>query len=105
REATVASKNHPSPEDALLVGKLIHLALPVRWSLLEGGRSAMEMACTYDIHPRGARLMGGRDVNVGDLVLVERGRNKAMCQVVWKGDPNSQLRGQFTVQCVENARA
>ena len=102
----MASKNHPSPEDALLVGKLIHLALPVRWSLLEqGGRSAMEMACTYDIHPRGARLMGGRDVNVGDLVLVERGRNKAMCQVVWKGDPNSQLRGQFTVQCVENARA
>jgi hypothetical protein len=102
----VPSKNHPSPEDGLLVGKLVHLALPVRWSLMEQkGRSAVEMACTYDVHPRGARLLSGREVNVGDLVMIERGRNKAMCQVVWKGDPNSQLRGQFRVQCVEDAKA
>ena len=59
------------------------------------------MACTYDIHPQGARLLSARDVNVGDLVMVERGRNKAICQVVWSGDPASPLRGQFTVQCVE----
>jgi hypothetical protein len=35
------------------------------------------------------------------MVLVERGRNKAICQVVWEGDAASALRGQFTVQCVE----
>jgi hypothetical protein len=38
---------------------------------------------------------------MGDLVLVERGRNKAICQVVWSADPTSALRGQFTVQCVD----
>jgi len=33
--------------------------------------------------------------------MVERGRNKAICQVVWAGHPDSPLRGQFSVQCVE----
>jgi hypothetical protein len=59
------------------------------------------MACTYDIHPHGARLLSTRQVNIGDLVMVERGRNKAICQVVWSGDPSSPLHGQFSVQCVE----
>jgi hypothetical protein len=59
------------------------------------------MACTYDIHPHGARLLSSRPANMGDMVLVERGRNKAICQVIWAGDAASALRGQFTVQCVE----
>jgi len=91
-----------SPEDGLLTGKLVHLALPVRWSLVaQDGRGPVEMACTYDIHPRGARLLSAREVSLGDLVLVERGRNKAICQVVWAADPASPLHGQFTVRCVE----
>jgi hypothetical protein len=95
-------KTNTPPQDGLLSGKLVHLALPVRWSLVEErGRGPVEMACTYDIHPRGARLAGSREMNAGDLVLVERGRNKAVCQVVWTGDRNSDLRGQFAVQCVE----
>ena len=95
-------KFNTSPEDGLLTGKLVHLALPVRWSLIgQEGRGSAEMACTYDIHPRGARLLSGREVSLGDLVLVERGRNKAICQVVWAADPASPLRGQFTVRCVE----
>lgn len=90
------------PEDGLLTRKLVHLALPVRWSLVgQEGRASVEVACTYDIHPHGARLVGSRDLNIGDLVLVERGRSKAICQVVWSADPASPLRGQFTVQCVE----
>ncbi len=96
------SKTNLSPEDGLLTGKLVHLALPVRWNLIgQEGRGAAEMACTYDIHPHGARLLSSRQVNIGDLVMVERGRNKAICQVVWAGDAASALRGQFTVQCVE----
>jgi PilZ domain len=96
------SKNNPSPEDGLLMRKLVHLALPVRWSLIgQEGRGPAEVACTYDIHPHGARLLSSREANVGDLVMVERGRNKAVCQVVWAGDRASALRGQFTVQCVE----
>jgi hypothetical protein len=98
----VNSKPKASREDGLLTGKLVHLALPVRWSLVgQEGRGPAEMACTYDIHPHGARLLGARVVNIGDLVMVERGRNKAICQVVWAGDPASPLRGQFSVQCVE----
>jgi len=88
--------------DGLLTGKLVHLALPVRWTLVgQQGRGPAEMACTYDIHPHGARLLSARAVNLGDLVMVERGRHKAICQVVWAGDPLSPLRGQFSVQCVE----
>lgn len=94
---------HTPSEDALLTGKVVHLALPVRWSLVgQEGRGGAEMACTYDIHPSGARLVGLRPVNVGDLVVVERGRNKAICQVVWAADPESPLHGQFSVQCVES---
>jgi hypothetical protein len=93
-----------SPEDGLLTGKLVHLALPVRWSLVGQGRGPMEMACTYDIHPRGARLLSARQVSLGDLVMIERGRNKALCQVVWAADPASALHGQFTVRCVEGTR-
>ncbi|MGA9978553.1 MAG: hypothetical protein WBQ08_07965 [Candidatus Sulfotelmatobacter sp.] len=99
------SKTKTPPQDGLLSGKLVHLALPVRWSLVEErGRGPVEMACTYDIHPRGARLTGSREMKAGDLVLVERGRHKAMCQVVWTGDRSSDLRGQFAVQCVEVGR-
>jgi hypothetical protein len=95
-------RTNTSSENGLLTGKLVHLALPVRWSLVgQEGRTPAEFACTYDIHPHGARLLSTREVNVGDLVLVERGRNKAVCQVIWTADPASALRGQFTVQCVE----
>lgn len=96
------NKIDSSTEQGLLTGKLLHLALPVRWSLVgEEGRGPTEIACTYDVHPQGARLLGGRDVNVGDVILVERGRSKAMCRVIWSADPTSPLRGQFTVQCME----
>ena len=94
-----------SPQDAAPVEKLIHLALPVRLTHMQNGnRGGQELACTYDIHPRGARLLSSREVKVGDLVTVERGRTKSICQVVWTADPDSALRGQFTVECVEGSR-
>src|SRR5579863_10519704 len=87
------------------IDKLIHLALPVRLIHMRNGeRGGMELACTYDIHPRGARLRSSRDVKVGDLITIERGRSKSVCQVVWTADPDSALRGQFTVECVEGSR-
>ena len=88
------------------VGKLVHLALPVRLThAANGARGAAELACTFDIHPGGARLLSSREVSVGDLLTVERGRGKAVCRVVWTADPESDLRGQFTVECVEPGRA
>ncbi len=86
--------------------KLVHLALPLRLTLLgKAERSTPEMVCTYDIHPRGARLLSGRSVNLGDLLQLERGRNKAVCRVIWIADANSPLRGQFTVECVDQGKA
>lgn len=83
-------------------GRLVHVAMPVRWSLVgQDGRGAQEIACTYDIHPNGARLLSSRSVRAGDLLMMERGRNKAVCRVMWSADAESPLRGQFTVQCVE----
>ncbi|HVI08697.1 MAG TPA: PilZ domain-containing protein [Candidatus Binatia bacterium] len=87
---------------AVSVDKLIHLALPVRLTRQSG--AGQEFACTYDIHPQGARLLGSSDVKPGDLVTVERGRLKSLCQVIWAGDPNSALRGQFTVKCIAGGK-
>lgn len=85
--------------------RLIHLALPVRLiHMQDGARGGTEFACTYDIHPRGARLLSSRDIKVGDMVTVERGRHKSVCHVIWTADPDSALRGQFTVECVEGGR-
>jgi hypothetical protein len=87
------------------VEKLIHLALPVRLIHMQNGaRGEQELACTYDIHLRGARLRSVRDVKVGDLITVERGRSKSTCRVVWTADPDSALRGQFTMECVEGSK-
>ncbi len=95
-----------SQPDVVGVEKLIHLALPVRLTHMQnGGRGGQELACTYDIHPRGARLLSFRDVKVGDLITVERGRHKSVCQVLWTADPESALRGQFTVECMEGSRS
>jgi hypothetical protein len=90
----------PPQEEISYTEKLVHLALPVRLThMAKGDRSGIEMACTYDIHTKGARFLSFRDVKIGDLITVERGRNKSVCQVIWTADPDSALRGQFTVEC------
>ena len=37
----------------------------------------------------------------GEILVVERGRNKAYCRIVWIGDSTSRLHGQVGIQCVE----
>ena len=87
-------------------GKLVHLALPVRLTHVGGNsRGTIEMACTYDIHPRGARLLSSCQVQIGDRVQIERGRSKAVYQIIWTAAPDGPLRGQFTVECVDQSRA
>lgn len=82
--------------------KTAHLALPLRWTLLsQTSRTPAETACTYDVDSKGARLVSSRVPCLGDLITVERGRNKAICQVTWVADPASELRGQFAVRCVD----
>jgi hypothetical protein len=103
-ETIQAGRGDWRPEGAP-TNKLVHLALPVRLIHMPNGeRGGLELVCTYDIHPRGARLRSSREMKVGDLVTVERGRYKSICQVVWVAGHHSPLRGQFTVECVEGNR-
>lgn len=88
------------------IDKRIHVALPIRVTYWDGdNKPCLEMACTYDISSRGARVTGLRCVKgTGEILAVERGRNKAFCRVVWVGEPNSELHGQIGIQCVESER-
>ena len=86
--------------------KRIHVALPIRVTYWDGeSKPGLEMACTYDISAQGARVTGLRCVKgVGEIVAVERGRNKSFCRVVWIGEANSELQGQIGIQSVESDR-
>ena len=85
----------------------VHIALPVRVTYWDKDRRpGLEMACTYDISPHGARITSLRCIQeTGEIVAVERGRNKAFFRVVWIGQPNTDLSGQIGLQCVEPERA
>jgi hypothetical protein len=95
--------SNPSPERQ---NKRIHAALPIRVTYWDSeNKPALEIACTYDISERGARVTGLRCVKgAGEIIAIERGRSKAFCRVVWVGEPNSELRGQIGIQCVEEDR-
>jgi hypothetical protein len=88
------------------LAKRIHVALPIRVTYWDNARKpCLEMACTYDISERGARVTGLRNVKTtGEIIAIERGRNKSFCRVVWIGEPNSELDGQIGIQCVESDR-
>ena len=83
--------------------KRIHVALPVRITCFDAdAKPRLEMACTYDISSHGARVTGLRCVKeAGEIVVVERGRSKAYCRVVWIGESSSPLHGQVGIHCVE----
>ncbi len=84
----------------------IHVALPIRvtyWD--QNNKACLELACTYDISARGARVTQLRCAKgTGEIISVERGRSKAFCRVVWVGEPSTELHGQVGIQCVENER-
>jgi hypothetical protein len=86
--------------------KRIHVALPIRVTYWDrNNQPCLDLACTYDISAHGARVTGLRFVKeAGEIIAVERGRSKAFCRVVWVGEPNSELRGQVGIQCVEAQR-
>ena len=88
------------------LNKRIHVALPIRVTCWDAKRKpCISMACTYDISAHGARITGLRFVqNAGEIISIERGRNKAMCRVVWIGDTGSELQGQIGIQAVESER-
>lgn len=86
--------------------KRIHVALPIRVTYWDkANRPCLVYACTYDISERGARVGGLRCVKEeGEIIAVERGRNKVFCRVVWIGQANSELQGLVGIECVEHDR-
>jgi hypothetical protein len=93
----------PSPERQ---NKRLHVALPIRVTYWDDAQKpGLEMACTYDISEHGARVTGLRCVKeAGEVIAIERGKNKAFCRVVWVGEPNTDVQGQIGLQCVESDR-
>jgi hypothetical protein len=94
------SKKKQSPDRT---EKRIHVAFPVRVTFFDDdAKPRLEMACTYDISAHGARVTGLRCVKeAGQILVVERGRSRAYCRVVWIGETSSPLHGQVGIQCVE----
>jgi len=84
----------------------VHVALPVRVTYWDSdNKPCLDIACTYDISARGARVTGLRFVKeAGEIIAIERGRNKAFCRVAWIGEPGTELHGQIGIQCVESDR-
>ena len=92
-----------APKAADRIEKRLNLALPIRvthWD--KDKKPILEMGCTYDISPHGARITSIKAIKqTGEIVALERGQSKSFCRVVWVGDPNSELRGQIGLQAVE----
>ena len=56
------------------LARRIHVALPVRVTYWDSAiKPCLEMACTYDISEKGARVTGLRNVKTaGEIIAVER---------------------------------
>jgi hypothetical protein len=82
------------------------VAIPIRITCFdEHAQPRLETACTYDISAHGARITGLRaQLKEGEILVLERGRNKAYCRVAWIGASDSSLQGQVGIQSVESGR-
>jgi len=83
------------------------IALPVKVVIADQGKPAKtEMACTLNVSPRGARLNGIRNsIQTGDVITVQRGKEKALYRVAWIGTRELKTEGQVGLECVEPGAA
>ena len=79
------------------------VALPVRVRIAGAdARTGSFSACTLDIAPSGARISHpGVALEAGQVVTLERGKERSMFRVVWVGADDSSRKGQVGLQCVE----
>jgi hypothetical protein len=79
------------------------IALPVKVIIPDKDkRTKTEMACTLNVSPRGARLGGIRNsIKAGDIVTIQRGKEKAMYRVAWVGTREEKKEGQVGFECIE----
>ena len=78
-------------------------AMPVRIKIAGVDlKSGTFSACTLDISPYGVRISHpGVHLDVGQIVTIERSKERAMFRVVWVGSPDSPRKGQVGLHCVE----
>ena len=80
------------------------MALPVKVIIMDAQkRPQTEMACTLNVSPRGARLNGIRSsLKPGDIVTIQRGKDKAVYRVAWVGSKEHQTGGQAGFEAVQS---
>jgi hypothetical protein len=102
-DTSAGDNSSPTPERS---HKRIYAALPLRITYWDNdNKPCLDSACTYDISSRGARITSPPSIKeVGEIIAIERGRNRAFCRVVWVGKSNSALRDQIGIECVESDR-
>src|SRR5262249_9576902 len=78
-------------------------AIPVRVRFTDPRhKPSIAMACTLDISADGARLnLAGWNAQGGEMIHVERGKEKSLFRIAWVGEPNTPRQGQVGIQCVE----
>jgi hypothetical protein len=87
----------------LKLEKRVQIVLPVRvavWN--EGCKPVFQMGCTYDVSINGARLTGFKGgTAVGDILVVQRAKSRALYRVMWVGKPGTPHHDQIGVHCIE----
>ena len=80
--------------------------MPVRITYYDPSkRPCVTVACSYDISSNGAKISGIRyGLKSGEIIAVERNRNRVFCRVVWVGDEDSPLKGQIGIECTDPAK-
>jgi hypothetical protein len=71
------------------------------WGMDRHGKPFMQHAHTLDITRSGARLAGIECVQLGEIIGIQSGGQKARFKVVWMGRENTPKAGQIGVHCVE----
>jgi hypothetical protein len=75
------------------------------WGLDRYGNAFVQKARTVDATRLGIRLMGVDCVNVGEVVGVQHGGQKANYEVVWTGREYTPKAGQIGLHCLEPDKA
>jgi len=100
------SRKSPDQSSAERTARRVRVVLPLRVTYWDSdAKPCSDMACTHDISAGGARISGLKSKQKeGEIIALERGKNKAFCRVVWVGEPDSEFRDQVGVQNVESSR-
>lgn len=83
--------------------KRVQIVLPVKVSPSTAGQKPVfQMACTFDLSQKGARLGGVKGVKeAGQVLLLERSGSRAFYRVMWIGKAGTPQADQMGVQCIE----